>query len=213
MERIFDGFISSEDNKHIPHPKEPVIGKDEIKAVIYYNGRIFEIHHKEINYLSILPKILEERLKLSKDKGMMFIYPDGWYGCHYCSHYNWNIKNIAEIVMLKEQIITHNKDESACGYQTNGNIKNTTIFKNKESGLKIIAQEEPCIVSEATIETLVENGKLDRYEVFNKKFDYLTLNEADRLYNEGSLPEKFIVNKKKPKLNLFKRLKDYFSKK
>jgi hypothetical protein len=180
-------ICTSEDDKKIPHPTEPIVDKRYPKDVIQYKERVFEVPHEEINYLSNLPSVLEKTIHTAKEKGMFHMYPDGSYACWYCEHYADN--PLARVIQAGEMAVNE-RNEAGCKYEPNKDIKLTSLLKNTETKIVVMAQKRPCVVNDATITALMEEKKLDEYEVFNKKFDYPTLSELDE---SKELQEKFRV--------------------
>jgi len=219
-------FISS--SVEIEVPKMPSVDDAYTKDVVLYKGRIFELHPAVIHYLAGLPQILPKRIERACGLGMGFMYPDGGYGCHYCNHSSMNIEKlvsgaenretIAELEVDGEKLaigapIIHNTSEKDCRFEELNVRWASAVTDGK---IIVMVVKKPCVVHEATIETLIEGKLLDSYEVHGRKFDYPSFEE---MVNDEELQKKYAVKQPEQKqmpeqMGFFRRLyrnaKDFF---
>jgi hypothetical protein len=185
-------FISSEDGKPLTLPPLPELDETRPKDVIICKGSTYEVHAEMIIYFSDLPNILPKRIGRAVQKGMGLMDPDGGYGCHYCNHYANNIANLLRQGDGK-RVVTHNTDSRGCGYEEH-TVKWATPVSNPATGDVCMAQRDPCVVNEANIEILVEEGLFNSYKVPNSEFNFPTV---EALAQSPELQEKFMVRRGK----------------
>jgi hypothetical protein len=181
------------DGQEIPFPKKPKIRRNSHKDVVQYHDRVFEVPPEMIYYFSDLPDVLEARIKRALENGMMHMYPDGSYGCHYCGYYAMNLQKM--IAENPGKVIIHNTSGtpgisvSGCTYDGVMNVRWATRLTNKKSGVVVMAQKKPCVVYDSMLVEMIERGLLDEYES-DRKFDFPTIPELEE---NPELQEKYRV--------------------
>jgi len=202
------GVITSEDNKPLPIPQKPVITADSQRDFIQYKNRVFEVPRDIIIYHTSHPSNLPAIIARTNKNGIAVMYPNGSTGCHYCSHYQYNID---ALLSGGDEVVIHDTDGEpsiavkGCQYKSVEDVKWATRFTHK-SGRVIMAQKTPCVVDDSMIAYLAESGKLDEYEVKGSEFNYPTLQE---LTGNKELQKKFEVKQAKKGYLAF--LREYFS--
>ncbi|MBI5881289.1 hypothetical protein HZB90_04115, partial [archaeon] len=144
--------------------------------VILYRGRMFEVHPAMLDYLASQPGTLNARIDRAMRNGMAIMDTDGAYGC---THYAQNLG--ALLAESGGRMVIHNVKENldnsikGCKYERTDDLKWARAVRSRGTGKIVMAQRNPCVVEDAKVTVLADNGLLDECEVQGREFNYPTV--------------------------------------
>lgn len=187
------------EGKELPLPKMPSIDENSLREVIECRNRLFDIHGEMIDYFRCLPDIVPQIRQRAHSKGHGYIMPDGGYICSLCNHYEYNVKSdnpkgvdVDPYELFFERI-------EGCIYEETSTrwAKPAWVDHGKWPKKIYMLKTKPCVGDEAAAEILLENGLLDKYEVFGKTFNFPSSEEFRNAKNR----ERFLIDPTKPIFN------------
>ena len=90
-----------------------------------------------------------------------------------------------------------------CRYESQKGVRIASEFTHRKDGISFYAENTPCVVEEALISYLADNGFLDRYKV-DKSFDFEPISKFENgALHHTDVPHRrrTLVDKLKDKIN------------